>query len=224
MLLTLDIETIPTDDPEIIAEIAAGITHPKNMSKADTIAKWEAEDKPAAVAEAVARTSFDGGAGRIACIGLAVDDGPAWSVCRPNEFEVLTEAFGFITDSLRDFKGGHGSESVTVVGHNVADFDLRFLWQRSVVHGLRLPSCLPRSPKPWDKTVGDTMVMWNPNREKRVSLDRLCKILGVPTSKGDMDGSKVAEAAAAGEWDKIARYCEGDVIATRACYLKMAAA
>jgi predicted PolB exonuclease-like 3'-5' exonuclease len=66
--------------------------------------------------------------------------------------------------------------------------------------------------------------MWNPSREKRVSLDRLCKILGVPTSKGDMDGSKVAETAAAGEWDKIARYCEGDVIATRACYLKMAAA
>jgi hypothetical protein len=223
MLLTLDIETIPTDDPEVIAEIAAGITHPKNMSKAETIAKWEAEEKPAAVAEAVARTAFDGGAGRIVCIGLAVNDGPVWSVCRPNEFEVLTEAFHYMLDAQHAYKGDW-SESVVVVGHNVADFDLRFLWQRAVVHGLRLPSCLPRSPKPWDKTVEDTMVVWNPNREKRVSLDRLCKILGVPTSKGDMDGSKVAEAAAAGEWDKIARYCEADVVATRACYLKMAAA
>jgi hypothetical protein len=223
MLLTLDIETIPTDDPEVIAEIAAGITHPKNISKAETIAKWEAEEKPAAVAEAVARTAFDGGAGRIVCIGLAVDDGPAWSLCGPDEHEVLIGAFYDMNHAQRAYKGG-GSESVVVVGHNVADFDLRFLWQRAVVHGLRLPSCLPRSPKPWDKTVGDTMVMWNPSREKRVSLDRLCKILGVPTSKGDMDGSKVAEAAAAGEWDKIARYCEADVVATRACYLKMAAA
>jgi hypothetical protein len=223
MLLTLDIETIPTDDPEVIAEIAAGITPPKTMSKADTIAKWEAEEKPAAVAEAVARTAFDGGLGSIVCIGLAVDDGPAWSVCGPDEYEVLMGAFAYMVDHCRTYKGG-GTESTCVVGHNVADFDLRFLWQRAVVHGLRLPSCLPRSPKPWDKTVADTMAMWNPNREKRVSLDRLCRILKVPTSKGDMDGSKVAETAAAGDWDKIARYCEADVIATRACYLKMAAA
>lgn len=222
MLLTLDIETIPTSDPEIIAEIAAGITHPKNMSKADTIAKWEAEEKPAAVAEAVARTAFDGGAGEIVCIGLAVDDGESVAFCGADEKGVIATAYDYITDSLRELKGGHGLESVTVIGHNVVDFDLRFLWQRSVIHRLRMPACLPRSPKPWDKTVADTMVMWNPNREKRVSLDRLCKILGVPTPKGDMDGSKVAEAAAAWEWDRIAEYCRKDVEATRECYRRMA--
>lgn len=223
MILTLDIETIPTSDPEIIAEITAGILPPKTMSKAETIAEWEKEDKPGLVAEAIKRTSFDAAFGSICCIGVAVDQEKPEAFCSAFESWVLDSAFDWITEHVKiKYRGGSTSEAVVVVGHNLLDFDLRFLWQRAVINRTSMPSCLPRNPKPWDKTVADTMRMWNPDSGKRISLDRLCRALGIKTSKGDMDGSMVADAAARGEYDRIAAYCCEDVVATRECYLRMA--
>jgi predicted PolB exonuclease-like 3'-5' exonuclease len=49
---------------------------------------------------------------------------------------------------------------------------------------------------------------------QRVSLDALCKGMGIPTSKGDMDGSQVYDAWLAGEYDRIAAYNLQDVKAT----------
>jgi 3'-5' exonuclease len=72
--LYLDIETIPTSDPDVIADIAASIAPPKSMSKADTIAEWESAAKPWLVKEAVAKTSFNGAQGSICCIGWAWSD------------------------------------------------------------------------------------------------------------------------------------------------------
>ena len=114
------------------------------------------------------------------------------------------------------------AHSPNIVGHNVA-WDLRFLWQRFVVNGIAPPNWLRVAvkAKPWD--ISDTMTMWNPDRDKRISLDRLCRILGVPTSKGDMDGSKVWDAYRAGEIDRIAAYCRADVEAVRECYRRMTA-
>ena len=75
--------------------------------------------------------------------------------------------------------------------------------------------------KPWSDSINDTMLMWNPERERRISLDRLCKVLGVPTSKGEMDGSKVWDAYQAGEYEKIATYCATDVEATRKVFHRL---
>lgn len=213
-MITFDIETIPTDDPTIIAEIAATITHPKTMSKAETIAKWVEEEKPKAVEETVSKTSFDGTYGRICCIGWAVDHDEPMAICSANEREVI-ETFLAAVHSAADI-AGH-----TFVGHNITSFDLRFLWQRCIINRIKPSSSIPFSAKPWDRAIGDTMTMWNPERERRISLDRLCKALGVTSSKDDMDGSKVWDTYQAGEYDKIAAYCKDDVSATRECYLRM---
>lgn len=213
-MIAFDIETIQTDDPVIIAEIAATITHPKTMSKAETIAKWAEEEKPKAVEEAVSKTSFDGTYGRICCIGWAVDRDEPMAICSANEREVI-ETF------LAAVREAHNMAGHTFVGHNITSFDLRFLWQRCIINRIKPSTSIPFAAKPWDKAIGDTMTMWNPERERRIGLDRLCKALGVPTSKGDMDGSKVHKTFLAGELDKIARYCKDDVAATRECYLRM---
>ena len=107
----------------------------------------------------------------------------------------------------------------TIVGHNVSAFDLRFLWQRAVILGIPRPQSIPWQAKPWE--LQDAMVMWNPDREKRISLDRLCKVLGIKSPKGDLDGSKIAQAWADGRHDDIAHYCKADVDATRACWQKL---
>ena len=52
-LLYLDAETLPSHDPAIREQIAGEIKPPGSMKKAETIAAWEAEEKPAAIEKAV---------------------------------------------------------------------------------------------------------------------------------------------------------------------------
>lgn len=223
MNIYIDIETLPCEDPQICADLAAGVKPPGNLKKAETIAKWEAEEKPACVEEAIRKTAFDGAFGRVLCVGWAVDDEAPQTVIG-DELAVLGEAFEAIRESTKVKAFDRQGELAAVyVGHNLTGFDLRFLWQRAVVQKIRMPGSMLSAckAKPWDKVVADTMLMWNPERDRRIALDRLCKALGVESSKTDMDGSKVYEEYKAGNLDKIATYCRDDVTATRECYRRM---
>lgn len=208
MNLFIDIETIGTEDPAVVAEIAATIAPPANISKAETLAAWEAEKKPVAVNEAVAKTAFDGGLGRVIVFGYAIDDGPAQSI------------FAAEPELLARIPAMRGS--CNVVGHNVT-WDIRFLWQRFLVNQVPMPSWVRNAvrAKPWDNC--DTMTLWNPERDKKVSLERLCRLLSIPSSKNGLDGSKVWDAFREGRILEIAAYCRADVEATRACYRRMLA-
>ena len=214
-----DIETLPSDDPAIIADIAAGIKPPGNLKKAETIEAWERDEKPGAVLEAVRKTALDGTFGRICCIGFAVNDDAA-DVRYGDEAETITAFFAWLIDAAR-ISDYTERQSAIFIGHNILSFDLRFLWQRCVVNGIRPPAFIPFNAKPWDGKVFDTMTAWNPAREKSISLDKLCRALGVPSSKGDLDGSKVAEYWQAGKHQEVAAYCMADVEAVRQCHKRM---
>jgi hypothetical protein len=211
--LYLDIETIPTTDAEKIAEIAASISCPGNISKPESIAAWEAEKKPKLVEEAVAKTSFSGAYGKVCCIGWAWDDFEARSTIGADECEVIQSAFDCISSNLARVP------IVTVVGHYVANFDLRFLMQRAIVLGVQLPAWFPRDPKPWSREVFDTMAAWAGAKDS-ISLDNLCKVLGIPGKDG-VDGSMVAGMWQRGEYDAIASYCRDDVERVRNVHRKM---
>lgn len=215
----LDLETIPVADPAIIAEIEAGVKAPGNIKKAETIEAWERDEKPGAVLEAVKKTALDGTYGRICCIGFAVDDDAA-DVRYGDEAETITAFFAWLTEAAR-ISDYTERQSAIFIGHNILSFDLRFLWQRCVVNGIRPPAFIPFNAKPWDGKVFDTMTAWNPAREKSISLDKLCRALGVPSSKGDLDGSKVAEYWHAGRHQEVADYCMADVEAVRQCHKRM---
>lgn len=214
--LYLDIETLPASDPAILAQIAADVKPPAAMKKAETIAAWEASDKEKAVAEAVSKTSFDGGYGRVCCIGWA------WNDDKPNTFHLdgameesaVLAGFASLISAARP-----SFEMPVIVGHYVADFDLRFLWQRAFSIGVQMPAWWPRDPKPWSKEVHDTMAMWAGNKGS-ISLDRLCRVLGVQ-GKGEVDGSMVASMFERGEYDAIAEYCMADVERVRSIHRKM---
>jgi hypothetical protein len=215
----MDIETIPSDDPAIIADIAAGIRPPGNLKKAETIEAWERDEKPGALLEAVKKTALDGTFGRICCIGFAVNDDAA-DVRYGDEAETITAFFAWLIEAAR-ISDYTERQSAIFIGHNILSFDLRFLWQRCVVNGIRPPAFIPFNTKPWDGKVFDTMTAWNPERERRISLDKLCRALGVPSSKGDLDGSKVAEYWQAGRHKEVAAYCMADVEAVRQCHKRM---
>lgn len=215
MNLFLDFETIPTSDPAVIADLSASIKPPGNIKKAETIAAWEANEKPAAALEAVARTSFDGTYGRICSVAYAFDNGPVVAECSPDETKLITDLFTAVRSTIKS------GRDITVIGHNVAAFDLKFLWKRSVILGIR-PAPLPFKAKPWDTAaVFDTMIQWDADPGKRISLDALCKVLGIPSPKGELDGSKIAGAFAEGRYEEIASYNAGDVEATRRVYKRM---
>lgn len=219
--LFLDLESLPTDNPAHIADIAASITPPASMSKADTIAKWEAETKPDLIAEKVAKTSFDGAYGRVCCIGWAWNDETAQSMLlsdSPSEAMFLSAAMEVIVTSRPRFEAIHATQ---IVGHYVADFDIRFLWQRAFVLGVKMPAWFPIDAKSWSKEVRDTMFLWA-GAKGSISLDSLCKALGIdPMGDDELPGSEVAAAWARGEYDRVSHHCENDVMRVRQVFRKM---
>ena len=214
--LYLDIETIPASDPATIAEIASQVAPPASMKKAETIAEWEANQKAAAVSEAVAKTSFNGAYGQVCCVSWAWGDDDPFTVSlnRGGDEAGILREFSAILSETRP-----SNEMPIVVGHYVADFDLRFLWQRAFVLGVRMPAWWPRDPKPWSREVHDTMAMWAGAKD-RISLDNLCRALRIEGKTG-VDGSMVAGMWERGEYEAIAAYCRDDVERVRNVHRKM---
>lgn len=233
MDITLDIETVPTQDPTVIealradmrqelVEALAAVKAPGNYKDEAKIAAFidDAKSKllaehEAAVDEAYIKTGLDGGAGQICVIGWAVDDEEPHSLCidGPSESAVLGAFFDELAGLYRPTK------RMRFIGHNHVGFDLPFIWQRAMILGIKPPGCLPRNPKPWDDSVFDTMTEWAGVRE-RISMDRLCRALGIP-GKGSIGGGDVWPMVKAGRIAEVSEYCRGDVSRTRAIYKRM---
>ena len=203
-----DIETIPCQDPEYLEVLKRKVSAPASYKKPESIKAWLAENRDDAAKDALGKTSFDGGRGHVCTISWAKNDGPI-NVCHAKTISEEREVMETFFESFDPY------HSETIVGHYVTGFDIPFLMKRAVSLGVRLPDrqSFPRDPKPWDKSICDTMTMWAGARD-RISMDALCEILGIQ-GKGDFDGSQVAAAWARGEHDKIAEYCRDDVWRTR---------
>lgn len=223
MLITIDIETLPSSDPEVIAELAAAIKPPGTIKKQESIDTWMAENKEAALKEAVHKTGFSGLYGSIACICYALDDGEVFSVdCSKGEALMLEQLYSHIVELTSiETHSGMIERAVTFVGHNLIGFDLPFLKHRSIINRV-IPTLSMRKAfdaKPWGNEVADTMLMWSADKEKRVSMDKMCRAFGIP-GKGDFDGSMVAET-----WlvdpQKVIDYCADDVRRTREMYKRL---
>lgn len=219
MNLYLDIETLPTDRADVRDFIASTVTHPGNISKAETIAKWNEENRPAAIDEAVAKTGLDGSFGRVCVIGWAFDDHDVSTIWNDKREDRVLSDFALSLSAIPLTE----QYQTTVIGHNVSAFDLRFLIQRFIVNGIKPPLVIQRAAqaKPWEADkVFDTMIQWA-GVGNRISLEKLCLALSIPTPKSDITGAIVAAAVAAGRIAEVAAYCEGDVEAARAVHRRM---
>jgi DNA polymerase elongation subunit (family B) len=217
--IIIDIETCPAQDPAVRAEIAASIEPPGNISKAETIAAWHAEKKPAAVEEAWRKTSFDGASGHICVLGLAFNDEEPLAFWvqqwHQRESEMLQNFFNAIDEHIAKIP----NQRPVFVGHNIIDFDFRFIFQRAVVLGVKPSIHIPFNARGFDSGVFDTMTRWA-GYGNRVKLDKLARALGVG-SKGDIDGSKVWDYVRDGKIQEVAEYCKNDIAMTREIYKRM---
>ena len=213
MIITFDIETLPTQDAEIIADLEKTISAPAQYKKPESIAEWMKENKESVLAEKISKTSFDGMYGCIACIAWSDGDGIFSSGAEHSEAEAIKLFYDFIQQEYR-------GENV-FCSHNISGFDLPFLKHRSIILGIKPPASIlaAMNAKSWDKCIADTMLMWSPDRDRRVSMDKLCKALGIPGKDG-FDGSMVAET-----WpidpQKVINYCKDDVAKTMAIYKRL---
>jgi len=221
-LVYTDIETIPSQKEGFRESLV--IPMPGNIKKIETIAKWEAEEKPALLEKAYRDTSFDGAHGEIIAIGWAFDDEPVDCAYRKlflnetsstvweKERTVLKEFFSSLIENCI------APKFVTFNGNN---FDLPFIYHRAVILGVAPPKFFPRplEIKPWGEPTVDVMTMWAGMRG-RISQDNLAKALGLE-GKGDFDGSMVWDAVQRGEEQKVAEYCKSDVETLRKIYKRL---
>lgn len=206
MNLFFDIETIPADDK--FKKIAVEITQKKlqrreGHSKAKLTKKGEEE--------VFRSTAISGDFGRIFCIGYAFSD-EAVDVISGEEKEILSKWWQ-IADRAECF-----------IGHNIMDFDLRFIFKRSIVNGIKPVSKHLNLSFARYKSfpIFDTMREWEKWSNSYIALDTLAKILGLESSKdGGIDGSQVYDFYLLGKHDEIFEYCKRDVELTRKVYKRM---
>ncbi len=225
-MLFLDIETVsltPTlaDLPETLRDLwpykAAQIarTPQEDMTEEDRIAVFK--DRAAIFAEF----------GKIICISVGAmhrdkEDGKLHirlkSFASKDEAELLRDFSNLLQQYYSDTKKHF------ICGHNIKEFDIPYTCRRMVVNQVPLPGPLDiAAKKPWEtQHLVDTMEMWKfGDRKSYTSLKLLAAVLGFPSPKDDIDGSDVGRVF----WEeddlqRIAHYCEKDVLATAQLFLR----
>ena len=139
--------------------------------------------------------------GRVVCIGMLIDDGSVVTelqLAGKDEVAIISQFWSALTTGD------------VIVGHNVLDFDIRFLQQRSWILGVK-PSRTFDARRYYTTEVIDTLQLWTnwSGNKKGVTLDALGSVLGCGRKTGD--GTNVAQWWAEGDIDSIKKYCREDV-------------
>lgn len=214
----LDIETIPTQDVNYINNVKQNITAPAQYKKADSIQKWIDENGEKAAQDEIAKTSFNGGLGQVFCIAVSQETG------KIERFVVEDLSLSAEKDMLESFnlhiKEVCGQNLPYFIGHYIAEFDLKFIFQRMVVHNIKPSVVIPFNEAAYKDMYFDTMTNWAGWKGK-VSLDNLCYYLGIDTPKTELDGSKVWQYVKDGKYTEVADYCCRDVAAVKKVYNRL---
>lgn len=187
----LDIETVPTDQSL------------KENGLLDAQIKL---DEP----ELIKKLSLSAATAKIICLCYAVEPSLI------NSIEVLQ---GEETEIIKNF-WKLATDCNLFVGHNILDFDLRFIYQRSVIHQIKPSRDIPFT-RFRNAPIFDTMQEWSKWGREHVSLDSLTKALGIPSPKENLDGSKVYPYYRAGKLAEIIEYCKRDVDSVRQVYHRL---
>jgi len=116
-------------------------------------------------------------------------------------------------------------EKFAICGHNIKEFDVPYICRRSLINQLPLPKMLDiAGKKPWEtKHLLDTLEMWKFGDIKHyTSLRLLCAVFDIPSPKDDISGADVGQVYwEERDLDRIATYCEKDVLATVQLFLRL---
>lgn len=213
-VLFLDIETVPQK---------ASFEELDDEFKA----LWEQKSKYQRKEEFTAEEYYDRAGiwaefGKIICIsvGYFKNDGD-------RSFRVTT-FHGSEIKLLKEFKNlviTHFSASKHLLcAHNGKEFDFPYIARRMIINSIELPFKLDLfGKKPWEVAHLDTMDLWKFGDYKNyTSLKLMAKVLGIPSPKGDIDGSMVRDVYyEENDLERIVEYCEKDTIAVAQVLLRL---
>jgi hypothetical protein len=214
-ILFLDIETVPqTYTYQDLDETARTLFEGKNRMKIT-------EEKPA---EMVYKDlgGIQSEFGKIICISVGmVKDSSTGRTIRVKSFAHDDEHT--LLSQFKRLLDDHYKNAI-LCGHNAKEFDFPYICRRMLINGISLPLALDiAGKKPWEIRHLDTMELWKFGDYKAYTgLALLCHVFGIPTPKDDITGADVARVYYEDkDLERIAVYCEKDVIALIQVYLKM---
>jgi 3'-5' exonuclease len=106
------------------------------------------------------------------------------------------------------------------IGHNILDFDLPFIYKRSIIHQIKPTIHLPFR-RFQCQPIFDTMWEWSCWRH-RISLHDLAQALAVPSPKAaGVTGDNVYDLYQQGQHEEIAQYCLRDVLCVREVFHRL---
>jgi predicted PolB exonuclease-like 3'-5' exonuclease len=187
----LDIETVPTD---------------RSLEESGLLQAQMQLDE----AELIKKLSLSAMTAKIICLCYAIEP-PTDSevqVLEGDEIEILKNFWQLAADCD------------LFVGHNILDFDLRFIYQRSIIHQVKPSRDLPFG-RFRNAPIFDTMHEWSKWGREHASLDLLSRTLSLPSPKETLDGSKVYPYYRAGKIADIIDYCRCDVDSVRQVYRRL---
>lgn len=160
---------------------------------------------------------------QIICIGVMFnDENYIISAKKMSEIDILNKFNSFL--DYAQTKIVPRGTSIQLCGHNIKKFDLPFIMKRCIINEIKIHPFLDiRNKAPWEiKNIIDTKELWT-FRENGVksSLAMLAKLLGIPSPKENIDGSKVNEYYQNGKIDEIEKYCLADVLACKRLFIKL---
>ncbi|MCK4852625.1 MAG: 3'-5' exonuclease [Bacteroidales bacterium] len=162
--------------------------------------------------------------GRIICISAGIFS----SLEQPRRFRIKSFAGDDEAEILDGFSGllkkFRSGRELILSAHNGKEFDFPFMARRMIVLGLPLPEVLNiAGKKPWEVNFVDTMELWKFGAYRHyISLALMAEILDIPNPKDDIDGSQVGKVYYEDkDIERIARYCEKDVLTVAQILLKL---
>jgi hypothetical protein len=207
-----------------------GITDSKEIkftTAGDMIKRWEtelAEEKSELVAnEKWEKTSLDPNFAPIACICIGWYEDETYKTAAFNQSEFTNEAemleeFNFTVNNICSRHGAQIHKPF-FIGHNIARFDLPFIWKRSIINNVKTCAGVKWIGAKHDQHCFDTMIAWAGFCSK-ISADNLCEILNIKGKTNGMCGSLVYD-----EWQKnpqkVIDYCADDVTLVKNLHERM---
>ena len=211
-ILFLDIETVP-EKPEF--EKLSPLMQKLWEKKAKHLIKNE-DETPESIYE---RAGIYAEFGKIICISVGFFSGDTFrtkSFFGDDEHKILSD-FKALSDR------SYNSPEKYLCAHNGKEFDYPYIARRMLINNIKIPKILQLAgKKPWEIQHLDTMELWKFGDYKHyTSLELLTAIFNIPTPKDDIDGSMVAKVYyEEKDINRIAVYCEKDVVATAQLFLK----